>query len=130
MGDDGDPASAFPLQACDGDCDSDDDCFGNLKCLQRGGDEEVPGCIGTYAVAKKDYCYDLNPTPQTSGPTKSPVTVTSAPTKVQSTKSPTPLPTSPPTSMVSPLSKYYTVDFFLLLRELNLPLNRIKIDYC
>ena len=94
VGDDGAPASAFPLKKCDGDCDSDDQCEGELKCLQRGGDEEVPGCIGTYGVTKKDYCYDLNPSPQTPPPTPSPVT--SIPTNV-----PTPLPTSLPTSKVS-----------------------------
>jgi hypothetical protein len=30
--------------ACEGDCDVDSDCDGNLKCFQRGRKESVPGC--------------------------------------------------------------------------------------
>ena len=32
---------------CEGDCDSDDDCEGNLVCKQRGPGDPVPGCNGT-----------------------------------------------------------------------------------
>jgi len=47
---------------CQGDCDSDDDCMGPLKCFQRGGNEDVPGCIAselseTYGTSGWDYCY-------------------------------------------------------------------------
>jgi len=31
---------------CEGDCDSDDDCAGELVCHQRGSNESVPGCRG------------------------------------------------------------------------------------
>ena len=41
---------------CVGNCASDDDCAGNLKCLQRDGDEEVPGC-GNGGTAGWNYCY-------------------------------------------------------------------------
>jgi hypothetical protein len=58
--------------ACEGDCDVDSDCDGNLKCFQRGRKESVPGC------SKKgrrgwDYCYNdsANPNP-TRQPTNAP----------------------------------------------------------
>ena len=53
-GNNGSPASAFPLGACDGDCDSDGDCNVGLLCLVRSGDEMVPGCDGP-AVSGQDY---------------------------------------------------------------------------
>ena len=40
------PRSAFPLTLCQGDCDSDRDCKGDLVCLQRGRDDPIPGCMG------------------------------------------------------------------------------------
>jgi len=88
MGNNGSPSNAFPLQACQGDCDNDSDCAGSLKCFQRDGREEVPGCIGK-GQRKSDYCYDDSApdtpaptaTPVTSSPTEAPVTpVTSSPT--------------------------------------------------
>ena len=40
-----------PLGECAGDCDSNDDCFGELVCYQQSGatdaDDSVPGCPGT-----------------------------------------------------------------------------------
>ena len=36
----------FPLDLCEGDCDTDDDCRDGLKCFQRNGGDEVPGCTG------------------------------------------------------------------------------------
>ena len=44
---------------CEGDCDRDDDCQGNLVCFQRAGDEAVVGCRGT-ARSGWDYCHDPN----------------------------------------------------------------------
>ena len=58
---------------CQGDCDRDDDCIGPLKCFQRSGDEDVPGCIAselseTYGTRGSDYCYlPENPTFGTTG---------------------------------------------------------------
>jgi len=71
VGDEGIPASAFPLGACEGDCDNDDECAGGLLCKQRSANEAVSGCegVGDY---RKDYCYDPNPNPTTSDPTHSP----------------------------------------------------------
>jgi len=49
--------NAKNLQACIGECDSDDQCREGLKCFQRSGFTPVPGCSGQ---GKKDwdYCYD------------------------------------------------------------------------
>lgn len=42
------------LNECEGDCDSDADCNGNLKCYH---DAMPPGCTGNY-VTNADFCYD------------------------------------------------------------------------
>mmetsp|Transcript_6598 Transcript_6598/g.10078 ORF Transcript_6598/g.10078 Transcript_6598/m.10078 type:complete len:262 (+) Transcript_6598:985-1770(+) len=55
---------------CKGDCDSDSDCAGNLKCFQRDDDTAIPGCNGNGATTY-DYCYD----PADFGPSSSPVLV-------------------------------------------------------
>jgi hypothetical protein len=46
---------ASPLEECKGNCDSDDDCQGSLKCFRRAGDEVVPGCNGI-DKAGTNYC--------------------------------------------------------------------------
>merc|ERR1739841_128709 len=45
------------LGKCQGDCDTDSDCASGLKCWQRSGYTDIPGCTGT---GKKDwdYCVD------------------------------------------------------------------------
>eukprot|EP01083_Nonionella_stella_P166183 554850_1 len=46
------------LVECQGDCDSDNNCAGDLKCYQRvGAAPNPPGCQGT-AKYNWDYCYD------------------------------------------------------------------------
>lgn len=45
------------LQLCEGDCDKDDDCEGELKCFQRHGYTSVSGCAGLGKITA-DYCYD------------------------------------------------------------------------
>ena len=40
---------------CQGDCDNDDDCAGDLGCFQRDGLTPVPGCSGE-GVNDYDYC--------------------------------------------------------------------------
>ena len=42
--------------ACQGDCDNDEECAGNLKCFQRSSFERVPGCAGR-GIEGRDYCY-------------------------------------------------------------------------
>jgi len=53
-----DPGSPVtPLAMCEGDCDYDSDCKGDLICFQRDGDESVPGCDDSeYATTGYDYC--------------------------------------------------------------------------
>ena len=46
-----------PCGQCEGDCDRDTDCEGDLICFQREDDESVAGCIGD-ASSGWDYCYD------------------------------------------------------------------------
>ena len=48
-----------PCRKCQGDCDSDKDCHGGLKCFQREGNQQVPGCDvgGSDDVKGHDYCY-------------------------------------------------------------------------
>ena len=81
-----------PCGACEGDCGSNSDCLGALKCWKRkdhapGGTdgrlESVPGCLGR-GEFKFDYCYD----PRMIGPTSKP------------TRKPTPLPPTMPTGSV------------------------------
>lgn len=54
-GDNGQPANAFPLGNCQGDCDSDEECAGSLRCFIRNEFENVPGCAGD-GVSGFDYC--------------------------------------------------------------------------
>lgn len=76
-GNDGSPASVFPLTKCQGDCDKDSDCANNLKCFNRKpGDDirKIPGCT-TSTVTKltndgTDYCYD--PKDSITSPIKAP----------------------------------------------------------
>ena len=65
VGNNGDPSSAFPLGLCEGDCDSDSECQPGLKCLQRDGLEEIPGCSPAGEGSSGwDYCYNETlPTP-------------------------------------------------------------------
>ncbi len=40
---------------CEGDCDNDNQCAGSLRCFQRDGAQNVPGC-GTGGTSGWDYC--------------------------------------------------------------------------
>jgi len=53
-----DPAGK--LKACEGDCDRDSGCEGNLQCFQRDGFTIPPGCGTADGLGEKgyDYCYD------------------------------------------------------------------------
>lgn len=42
---------------CEGSCERNRDCKGDLKCLKRDGDESVPGCFGE-PIRGENYCYD------------------------------------------------------------------------
>lgn len=62
-------SSTFPLGQCEGDCDTDSDCKGNLICFQRNEYDEVPSCLGN-DWSRTDYC--IPPTSTTPPPTPSP----------------------------------------------------------
>jgi len=47
----------FPLEICEGDCDTDDDCARGLRCFQRNETNPVPGCRGD-PFGNEDYCFD------------------------------------------------------------------------
>ena len=57
IGNNGVPAERFPLQKCEADCDSDDECAHGLFCMQNDALEPVPGCSGTQ-TKNYDYCAD------------------------------------------------------------------------
>ena len=46
---------AGKLQVCEGDCDHNSDCAGDLRCFKRGALEDVPGCSGK-GISNYDYC--------------------------------------------------------------------------
>jgi len=47
------------LGTCEGDCDSDSDCAGSLRCYDRTGSEKVHGCDGEAdAIEGRDFCFD------------------------------------------------------------------------
>lgn len=56
---------------CEGECNSDGDCEGDLICQQRSGNEVVVGCQGLGKFAW-DYCRPPDPSssPTSSGPTR------------------------------------------------------------
>merc|ERR1712083_474996 len=48
-----------PLEVCQGDCDSDDDCKGDLECFHKVQElGNPPGCMGMSRNEFWDYCYD------------------------------------------------------------------------
>ena len=49
--------AATNLQACIGECDTDEQCAIGLKCFQRSGYETIPGCKGQ-GKFDWDYCYN------------------------------------------------------------------------
>jgi hypothetical protein len=51
------PVTEEGLGQCQGDCDEDEDCKGDLKCFKRHGLVSVPGCRGSGAI---DYDYCVN----------------------------------------------------------------------
>merc|ERR1712127_441898 len=54
-------ASELPLGLCEGDCESNYDCEGDLICFHRQGLKPIPGCLGD-GVSGHDYC--VTPAPK------------------------------------------------------------------
>lgn len=75
------------MPECSGDCDSDEDCAEGLRCFQRDGVEQVPGCLGL-GVEGFDYCYD--PTHEIGSTTFSSFPSTSVSTSEPSSSAPGP----------------------------------------
>lgn len=59
------------LGECEGDCDTDIDCLGSLRCFHRTGSGAVPGCYG-YARLNYDFCVRQHyiTSPRQNGPLK------------------------------------------------------------
>jgi Bacterial protein of unknown function (DUF839) len=56
------PAKFYPLGPCQGECYSDNDCAGALRCFHRSEDEAFPGCSGDGASGV-NYCLANAPAP-------------------------------------------------------------------
>jgi hypothetical protein len=55
---------SLPLQHCEGDCDRDTDCDGDMICYQRARASGVPGCEkGRGVPAIADFCIFLSDDP-------------------------------------------------------------------
>lgn len=59
------PSENWPLGLCEGDCDIDSDCEGDLVCFSSQESATVPGCSGTRPTRPRDdnrvdYCYNPN----------------------------------------------------------------------
>ena len=56
-------SGGYQCKECEGDCDDDNDCEGDLICHQRSGFDSVPGCGGeggSRDVFGKDVCIKPN----------------------------------------------------------------------
>eukprot|EP00797_Seminavis_robusta_P030259 Sro628_g178050.1 receptor-like protein kinase (990) ;mRNA; r:24176-27788 len=75
-----DCTSERPCGKCEGDCDGDHECAGNLECFHRfnGSNETVPGCYG-YGYPGRDYCFDRADMPPNQPQPAGPVVTTPMP---------------------------------------------------
>ena len=104
IGNNGIPSEVFPLGECQGDCDNDAECAGDLICFKRSANEVVPGCVGP-GESKEDYCYNMNPgNPTTVAPSASPF---AKPTQNPTNQSPSNAPSKVPTGQVRILFQNY-----------------------
>ena len=51
--------AANPCGKCEGDCNDDNDCRGDLKCFQRDSCVQIPGCYDG-SPCDYDFCHDPN----------------------------------------------------------------------
>ena len=105
----GDPdPSRFPLQLCEGDCDSDSDCDAGLVCFERDAFMAVPGCEGGESFSSlSDFCIE-DPNATTKTPSTAPTarslqpSLSSSPSalpSISTAPSISSLPTSSPVTM-------------------------------
>ena len=59
-------STSRPCTMCQGACNNDNQCQGNLKCMKRNGNETVPGCFGI-EIDGQGYCYDTSSKNTTGG---------------------------------------------------------------
>lgn len=100
VGNNGSPAAGFPLGECEGDCDENLDCAGDLICYQRNANEAVPGCDGGQDESTgTDYC--IRPTATIVTTTSGSPTPIPAPTSPRPSPLPTPIPTKNPSGYLN-----------------------------
>jgi len=97
--------SNYPLQRCQGDCDSDGDCADGLVCYERPPWRyRIPGCSGE-SMTRTDFCIDPNwsrYTPRNDPPiTSSRSDPTWSPTTFATTLSPTSFPSTAPSQRLT-----------------------------
>jgi hypothetical protein len=122
IGNNGSPESGFPLGECEGDCDRNSDCEGDLICHQRSAHEAVPGCDGGKDDSSDtDYC--IRPTATIGGDKQNLAattsTTTGSPTPIPAPTSPrpSPFPTPIPTKNPSGYLNYKKVERIKNLKE-------------
>lgn len=75
-------SDSFPLGLCAGDCDTDDECEGDLVCFEHEPNQAVPGCRGGEDNdSKTDYCI-VSDTSNASNATDAPSIDVTAPEAV------------------------------------------------
>jgi len=80
------PLNKSPLGLCEGDCDTDDECEGDLICEERSDFTEISGCVGT-GVKDSDYCRAISASPSLAP-------ISSSPTVAPTSSSPTTVPSA------------------------------------
>ena len=90
------PSAKEPLGICKGDCNTAEDCEGDLICWQRAsGDPAPPGCPDIDTSNRVDFCIDPRLTPM---PSSSPSAVPSSNPTPQPSGEPSASPSQSPTS--------------------------------
>ena len=99
----GNPHYSYSLERCEGDCDDDNDCYGDLVCWQRSGGQfqAVPGCYGGQSDGSStDYCVD--PDDIYTPPSNPPATYVQPPPPTPPPYRPPNPPTLPPYRLPNP----------------------------
>ena len=111
--------SSKPCLRCQGDCDDDGGCAGDLECFSRSGFEAVPGCIGEGGMYDVDLGADICiSTSPTLLPTPMPSTIPSAKPSIDfiydyPSTSPSASPTFVPTSSICPIQEFRGRTFYV-----------------
>lgn len=96
----GELAVVYPMQLCEGDCDSNEDCDKGLICWQReSGEDPVPYCEGIAGTSRTDFCVPAAAVSEAQSVAPSPEPSVSSEPSFSPTESKTPS-VSPSASMV------------------------------